>query len=166
MFLKKVISGGQNGVDVAGLKAAKDMGIPTGGSIPNGFKTLDGPKPEYAVLYDLTEHSSSSYPPRTYQNARDADGTIRIAHDFNSSGEICTLKAINQYKKPYFDVIVKNTQSFTTPEEMSPKKAADWIKSNNIKILNVAGNSEKTSPGIEFFAHKYLVSLFKELANS
>ena len=166
MFLKKVISGGQSGSDVAALKAAKDIGIPTGGFIPKGFKTLDGPRTEYAMLYNLTEHYSSSYVPRTYQNVRDADGTIRIAHNFNSSGEICTLKAINQYKKPYFDIIVKNTQSFTTPEEMSPKKAADWIKNNNIKILNVAGNSEKTSPGIEFFAHKYLVSLFKELANS
>ena len=32
MMLKKVISGGQTGVDKAGLDAAKELGIATGGA--------------------------------------------------------------------------------------------------------------------------------------
>ncbi len=42
------ISGGQSGADFGGLLAAKRCGIPTGGKIPKGFLTENGPKPELA----------------------------------------------------------------------------------------------------------------------
>ena len=49
----KIISGAQTGADLAGLDAAKALGIPTGGSMPNGFKDLEGKKPEYASKYGI-----------------------------------------------------------------------------------------------------------------
>jgi hypothetical protein len=96
--LRKIISGAQNGADIAGLEVAKRFGYETGGSIPFGYKTLDGPKPEYKNLYGIVVHSSSSYVPRTRQNVKDSDGTIRLAYNFQSRGEICTLRAIKDLK--------------------------------------------------------------------
>jgi hypothetical protein len=107
-MIEKIISGGQTGADIGGILAAVDKGIATGGCMPNGWKTQDGPKPEYAALYGMKEHASSYYPPRTFENARDSDATIRIACDLNSSGEKCTLKAIKQYNKIHFDVWVRD----------------------------------------------------------
>lgn len=151
-MLKKIISGGQSGADIAGLETAKRFGFETGGTMPFGFKTLDGSKPEYKQLYGVVAHSSSSYVPRTKKNVKDSDGTLRLAYDFESSGEKLTLRSILDYKKPYFDV------DFNIDYDVN--KAYDWLLSNNIKVLNIAGNSEKTAPGIYEKSCMFLESLF------
>jgi hypothetical protein len=152
----KVISGAQTGADVAGLFVAKKMGFETGGLMPKGFITLNGPRPEYAEMFGVREHTSSNYAPRTYANVASADGTIRLAFDFSTTGEVCTFKAITQYKKPYIDVDLKSPRSV--------EEVIKWISDNNIKVLNVAGNSEKTHPGTQLAAGKYLKELFELLA--
>lgn len=154
-MIKKVISGGQTGADIAGLIAATNLGIPTGGKIPKGYRTLDGPHPEYKRVYGLTEHPSWAYPPRTESNVRDSDGTMRFATDWDSKGEKLTRKFIDKYKRPFFDVDPNN------PPEI--EDARHWIDSFNIQILNVAGNSEQTSRGIQKFVVEYLTQVLKGL---
>ena len=63
-MLTKIISGGQTGVDAAALRAAKAVGIPTGGTAPKGWLTEDGPAP-WLAEYGLVESDSPFYPPRT-----------------------------------------------------------------------------------------------------
>lgn len=155
-MISLVISGGQKGADLGGLAAAKRCGIATGGTIPKGFLTEDGPTPELAKL-GLVEHSSPTYPPRTYSNAKNSDGTIRFASNFNSPGEKCTLKAINYYKKPYIDVDIKNPR----PVE----EVVEWILANNIQTLNVAGNRESTNRGTFDFVVKYLTEVLTQVNN-
>lgn len=157
--MKKVISGGQCGADIAALIAAKKFGIETGGWAPNGFITQYGKKPEYADLYNLKEHPSPKYPPRTYANAKESDGTIRFAGDFNSSGEKCTLKAINQYNKPYLDVDLLSMKSY----EDEVEKIIEWINKHRIEVLNIAGNSEKTFQGTAAETQEILELLFAKL---
>lgn len=140
--IEKIISGGQTGADVGGLIAAKLIGLKTGGWMPQGFRTLEGDKPEFKQIYDMKEHELVYYPPRTFQNVQESDGTVRFATNFNSSGEICTLTAIRQFDKPYFDV------DLNKDVEQQILDFRSWLKSCSIKTLNVAGNSEKTSPGI------------------
>lgn len=156
-MISKVISGGQTGADVAGVRAAKACGIETGGWMTLGFKTLAGPRPEYAEEFGMKEHSSPAYPSRTYANARDSDGTMRFAVDWSSYGEICTQNAIDYYDKPQFDVDVANIESTSIDD------AIRWIINNQIKVLNVAGNSESTHKGMEKFVEKYLTDVFKRL---
>ena len=78
-MLHKVISGGQTGSDQAGLIAAARFGIATGGWMPRGFETADGPNPRLAERFGLREHTGG-YVERTSTNVRDSDGTIRIAN--------------------------------------------------------------------------------------
>jgi hypothetical protein len=152
----KVISGGQNGADQAGLRAAKACGLPTGGWIPKGCRTLDGPRPDLLDEYGMTEHASEKYPPRTEANVKDSDGTIRFAKTFSSPGEKCTLKAIKWYNRPHFDV------NISKPPD--PEEVLSWLKKYDIKVLNVAGNSEQTAPGIGDFVFDYLSGVFKKWA--
>ena len=42
-MLKKIISGGQTGADREALETARDLGIETGGFVPKGWLTEDGP---------------------------------------------------------------------------------------------------------------------------
>jgi hypothetical protein len=152
--IEKVISGGQTGADQAGLRAAKGCGIPTGGWLPHGCITLEGPRPDLLALYDMKEHSASGYPPRTEANVKDSDGTIRFAKTFKSAGEKCTLRAIKWFNRHYFDVDIANLP----PVE----RVREWLAENNIKVLNVAGNSEDTAPGIGDIVCQYLTRVFDD----
>jgi hypothetical protein len=140
IMLLKIISGAQNGVDQAALAVAKMEGFETGGTMPYGFRTLDGPRRDLAEEYNLSEHSRPDYPPRTYQNVRDSDATLRIYNNPNSLGEICTLRAIHHYNKAYFDIDLRSPPAVDD--------VVDWLRNKGVHTLNVAGNSEKTCPGI------------------
>lgn len=149
-MLAKVISGGQTGADLGALIAAKELGIKTGGWMPKGFINHTGKHPEYAELYGLKEHPTSKrYQPRTALNVKESDGTIRIAANFNSAGEILTMNMIDQYKKPHLDVN-------PLVDDVPPSDVANWIKRNGIKVLNVAGNSERSCLGIGEFVTAFL----------
>lgn len=152
-MINKVISGGQTGADIAGLKAAKLAGIETGGHAPKGYRTQTGSNYELRDEFGLKEHKSWKYQPRTEENVKNSDGTIRIASNFNSAGEKCTLKFINNYFKPKLDLNINDLPD--------PSEVLNWIKRNKIHILNIAGNSEKTSPGIEKKAMWFLFKVFK-----
>ena len=102
MRLWQCFSGFQTGVDQAAVFTAKEFGLRTGGCMPKGFITLEGDRPEFAQLYGAVEHKSRGYPPRTFDNVKNTDATVRIAQNFLTAGEKCTLRAIEQYNKPFF----------------------------------------------------------------
>jgi len=151
--LVKVISGGQIGADIAGIRAAKVFGLETGGWMPKRFMAKDGFHPEYAEEYGILEHLSAAYPPRTRLNVQHSDGTLRFAYNFNSAGERCTMYAINQYSKPYMDIDLKVKRSMQPLAE----EVADWIIVNEIATLNVAGNADKQ---IEKWIERFLTRVF------
>jgi hypothetical protein len=155
-MIEKVISGGQIGADEAGVRTAKAFGIPTGGTMPKNFLTLDGPKPEFKELYGMEEHSSPSYPPRTKLNVKNSDGTIRFAFDFNTAGERRTKKEIDAAHKPYFDVYLSSPKS----DKHRLSKCIVWLEKHDIKVLNVAGNANEETDKMTTI---YLTKLFTKL---
>jgi hypothetical protein len=76
LAIERVIGGGQTGADQAGWRAAHAAGIATGGSMPRGFLTEQGPRPEFAEMFGAVELDSPDYPPRTRANVCDSDGTL------------------------------------------------------------------------------------------
>ena len=162
MMLIKILSGAQTGSDLAGLIAAKEFGLETGGWMPHNFTNEQGRHPEFVELYNVQEHQSHNFKPRTWANVRDSDGTIRFATDFKSSGEVCTRDAIRYHKKPHLDVRLE--PAFLVKDyEKWQKRVADWIVKNKIKVLNVAGNRESTSPGLSTRVQKLLKGVFEIL---
>jgi len=153
MLIEKVISGGQCGADQAGLAAAKFHNIPTGGLAPYKYMTTEGENPGLKPLYGLKE-SSGSYKDRTWSNVFASDATIRLAVDFNSPGEKCTMNAIINYGRPFFDV----------PLQQAPKyidATVNWILKNDFKIINIAGNSQgKLGYDIFSLSYSFLFYLF------
>lgn len=158
MTLTLVISGMQTGADRAGVFAAKASGIPTSGLMPLGFKAQDGNHPEYAELYGIYQDKSPDYPPRTEFNVKSSDATLRLATDWESAGELCTLKFLLKHNKPWMNVI--NCMEL---DHTPVKDVVDWIVNNQIKILNIAGNSERTAPGLQTWATNYLKAVFFDL---
>ena len=151
--LSKVISGGQQGADQAGLFAAWLLNIPTGGWAPKGWLTSTGA--DKTLLHDIfgLEECSGGYKERTYWNVRDSDATIRFALDFSSPGEKCTLKAIVKYNKFYLDVDLYKPLSVT--------EIRNWILEHKINILNIAGNRQRNSgPDIYGLTFSILYQVF------
>lgn len=163
IVLETIVSGGQTGADFGALKAGKRLGLETGGWAPKGWMTQDGPAP-WLVDYGLEEHPQEGYPPRTFSNVKDSDGTVRFAKNFLSPGEMCTLKAIKRYEKPYFDFHWWNFQRGNWGFHFHAKTDfLAWLDENQIKTLNVAGNSEKTAKGIGKAVEEFLVDALAEI---
>lgn len=162
MTLEKIISGGQTGVDQGALVAAKQFGLKTGGWMPKGFKTLEGPRPDLAKEFGLKETSSENYPLRTSINVTRSGATLRIAKDFQSPGEMSTMKFIKREGRPHMDVMLVGYEGSLMPH-VTPLEVAQWLKYGKIHNLNVAGNSEKTCKGIYNFTVDFMTDVFQEL---
>lgn len=147
MSLTKIISGCQTGADRAGLVAAKDMGYLTGGTVTKGNRTDEGPRPDLITLYGLTESPYHGYPPRTVANVREADGTVLFGN-MGSPGCGLTLDSCIKYGKVY---IVNPT----------PQALKAWIVRRGITVLNVAGNRERTNPGIYTRTYNTLIEALR-----
>lgn len=153
-IVDKVISGGQTGADKAGLVAAYNLGIKTGGTAPQGWRIClpdgsDGTDPELGEKYGLVQHKSREYPPRTKQNVIDSDGTVWIGYNKSPGGKL-TAKTCYEKGKP----LILNP----TPEQLRR-----WILENNIKVLNVAGNRESSdNPDISYRTYRTIYDALKE----
>lgn len=134
----KVISGGQTGVDRAALDRALHWELETGGWMPKNWLAQDGLHPEFQRLYGMQESSSVGYATRTKLNIFHSDATVRYATNWDSAGERLTLQSIRKFQKPRFDIY----------NEDDVVKCVEWIKLHSFKVINFAGNSENTSPGI------------------
>jgi hypothetical protein len=163
--LIRVISGGQNGVDLAALLAAHAVGLATGGWMPRVWRTLDGPRPSYAARFGLREHPSPAYPPRTHQNVAAADATLRLAVDFDSAGERCTRQGVVKHRKPSLDVPFGPAYGQLVPEA-TVETTVFWLLHRKVETLNVAGNSERTAPGIGAAACVYLTRVFRTVVDA
>lgn len=165
MIIGKVISGGQTGADMAGLRAARTLSIPTGGLAPRGYLTELGPRPDLLKKYKLKEHPSSKYPPRTVANIGMADITLIFAGSIASidAGSHLTISFCFKLKKPVFAIYLEDANN-----EESMKEVVSWVKARykgKPLTINIAGNRESKSPGIERWAKTFLIELFLALEN-
>src|SRR5688572_23479040 len=93
-------------------------------------------------MITFLQHSSTQYPPRTYENAS-ADATIAFAFNFNTPGEILTKDSVKAQSKLYVPV----NAAIDGNEKLIAIKAesiANTIRDCNISILNIAGNQLAT----------------------
>jgi hypothetical protein len=154
MMLRKVISGGQTGVDRAGLDAAMEAGIPVGGSCPRGRLAEDGTIPE---IYHLEELESPEPLCRTEQNVIDSDGTLILNKGEMTQGTRLTLDFTIRHCKP--SLIVQLDE-----DPIDPAHVTRWIRGQYISTLNIAGPRESKSPeGIYKDAYSYLEKVFNTL---
>lgn len=151
-MIRKILSGGQTGVDRAALDLAIQLNIPHGGWCPKGRQAEDGP---ILPHYQLQETPSEQYEERTQWNVRDSDGTLVLVSEMpikTGNGTLFTIQAAQQAKKPY--LILELLQ------KPSMERCRDWIQDNHIHVLNIAGPRESQSPGIYQLAFHFLENFF------
>jgi hypothetical protein len=146
---KRIVSGGQTGVDRAALDIALALGIPHGGWCPSGRKAEDGRLPE---RYLLEETPSSDYAPRTRWNVRDSDGTLVLTRGEAIGGTALTIKTAEEQRKPLL--------TYDLGTGPGPETIRTWLSREGIAMLNVAGPRESESPGVYDLAKSLLESVF------
>lgn len=150
-MITHLISGGQTGADQGALHAAASRGIRTGGWVPKGWKTDEGPAP-WLADFGCQEHGSAQYAPRTIANVRWADATIWFG-DPSSPGGCLTLDTVRDEHQPYRIFPFPATVLYPDVATMIRDFLAEYPE---IERLNVAGNRESSNPGIRFFVEVVL----------
>ena len=149
-MLKKMISGGQTGVDRAALDVAIRLGIAHGGWVPKGRLAEDGPLP---AVYKLREMPTDTYAARTEKNVQEADGTLIISRGTPAGGTDYTRKMALKYGKQLLHIDLATG--------LQPPAAgaliASWIEMQRIEILNVAGPRASGDPTIYDEATRILI---------
>ena len=148
MEIKKIVSGGQAGVDRAALDAAIDSGIPVGGWCPKGRRAEDG---RIDLSYPLKETPSESYIQRTEWNVRDSDATLIIYRSKMSGGTLATWELARKYERPCI------------PFDLKAEMPTEVQFPDTVTVLNVAGPRESQNPGIYKAAYELLVGFFSRL---
>ncbi len=151
-MVKKIVSGGQTGVDRAALDAAIYLNMSHGGWCPKGRLAELGET--IPLKYSLKETNSSDYSERTKLNIQDSDGTLIFVPTIPiqvSDGTLLTIQEVKIHKKPYLIIDLS--------EKIDIGSIAEFIKVNKIETLNIAGPRESQKPGI----YKKCFQLFSEL---
>jgi hypothetical protein len=139
-MIKKIISGGQTGVDRAALDAAIKLSIAHGGWIPQGRLTESGPLPPE---YQLKETRSPGYAERTEKNVLDADGTLIISRGPLTGGSEYTREMAVKHQRPWLHIDLAHQAAFQAATLIN-----NWILNKKIEILNVAGPRASKDPKI------------------
>lgn len=148
--VKKVISGGQTGVDRAALEAASVLGLAVGGWCPAGRRAEDGVIPD---CFPLRETPASSYAERTEWNVRDSSATLLLHRGRLAGGTALTAQLARQYGRPLL------CRDLTRPGD--PAEVVRWLCLNKVATLNCAGPRESQMPGIQAQARDLLLRLFR-----
>lgn len=149
-MLKKIVSGGQTGVDRAALDVGRILGLAVGGWCPQGRRAEDGVIPE---RYLLSETPESDYETRTRRNVEDSDGTLILNRGALEGGTALTADLAREIGKPCLIVALE--------EGMEIARFEKWLSESDIEILNIAGPRESKRPGVYEEARRCLETLLR-----
>jgi len=156
MSLKKIISGGQTGADIAGIDAAIVSGLSYGGWLPKGRKTEYGP---LDLRYtNMTEMPVGGYQEMTEQNVKDSDGTVIFTHGKYTGVSALTSNYAIKHDKPVLHLDLDVVGELTAIESL-----IEWIYKHNIATLNVAGSRESKDEHIYDDVHSIIKSILNTL---
>ncbi|MEJ8567280.1 YpsA SLOG family protein [Elongatibacter sediminis] len=130
MTLRRIVSGGQTGVDRGALDAALAAGAGCGGWCPAGRKAEDGDIP---ARYPLAE-MGGGYAARTERNVVDSDATWILAPGPLHGGTGLTARLCTRHGRP---CLVSDANRLTP--EAAAREAAAFVREHRIAVLNVAG---------------------------
>lgn len=147
-MIRKIISGGQTGVDRAALDFFIKLNIPCAGWCPRDRMAEDGPIPK---KYPLKETKQSLPIFRTKKNIEIADGTLILFKDQLDEG---TLQTKLYAEARGFPLFIHDLSKDFWQEDFS-----QWMLTYKIAVLNIAGPRESNSPGI----YKHTVIFLEKL---
>ena len=141
-------------MDRAALDVALKHGIDAGGWCPTGRLDEFGRIPD---RYPVKELESGGFTERTLQNVKDSDGTVIVYPGKLSGGTEQTVHFCVEQQRPHELIDSSNVST-----EKAAQLIADFVRTNKIDVLNVAGpRQSEWAKGYD-----YTMSIFEAFVNS
>jgi hypothetical protein len=129
--LRRIVSGGQTGVDRAALDAALALGVDCGGWCPAGRLAEDGRIPD---RYPLSETGNADYAERTRRNVEDSDATLIVTDGQPAGGTALTVRCCEDLGRPWLMI-----DATTETLDEALRRLGDFVETAGVATLNVAG---------------------------
>ena len=154
MNVRRIVSGGQTGVDRAALDVARELGLEHGGHCPRGRRAEDGRIPS---RYELQETASAGYAERTGRNVEAADATLVLHRGPLLGGTALTVRRARGAGRPVRTVDLGSLAG-------EPGETRLWLERESVRTLNVAGPRASQAPGLADEARAFLRGLLASQA--
>lgn len=130
-MIRKIISSGQTGAELAALDIAGKLGIPAGGWIPRGRRNEDGRLPE---RYALQETVSLGYQEALRKNVTESDGTLVISRGVSTAMIARAVKMALKQEKQFLHVDLSQYALFEAASLTS-----SWLFQQQISTVYITG---------------------------
>jgi hypothetical protein len=156
--LRRIVSGGQTGVDRGALDAALGADFSCGGWVPGDRMAEDG---VISDRYPLTPLPHGNYRQRTRLNVVESDGTAILYDGHLNGGTRLTHDLCGLVERP---CVLISAREMPDPI-VAAKTVLKFIDDNRIETLNVAGPRASRWSGGYCFARAVVGRVMRELAS-
>lgn len=130
-MLKKIVSGGQPGVEIAALDAAIQLNIPHTGWAYKGRKTEAGVLPEQ---YNVKGIDKPSYFERLEKNIADSEGVVILTFGQFLIGQKGVRDIAEKRKKPCLHLELRDC-----PTNQAISTIRKWMENHKIEVVYFTG---------------------------
>lgn len=130
-MIRKIISSGRTGVELAGLDVAVKLGIDHGGWTSRGMRNDDGPLP---VHYNLEVILPLGFKAAMEKNIDISDGTLLITRGQKSVETRYAVETALRFQKQFLHVDLSQHSDFE-----SASLTSSWVALQNISIVFITG---------------------------
>lgn len=151
-MIRKIISCGQTGVELAALDIALKLGIAHGGWTSRGRRNEEGALP---VQYDLRETVSLGFQEAQEKNVAESDGTLVISKGIKSSGPTRAVQMALKHQRQFLHVDLRQYALFEAASLTN-----SWMSQKMIQEVYVTGPMISEDPQIYEQTRKLLETAF------
>jgi hypothetical protein len=139
-MIRKLISSGQTGVELAALDVAIKLGIDHGGWVARGKRNAQGPLSD---VYNLNEVAALGFKSAMEQNVMSADGTLLVTRGKKSVRTQYAVEMSLKHQRQLLHVDLSQNSSFEAASLIT-----SWSSLQQIKMAFVTGPQADTDPNI------------------
>lgn len=132
-MIRKIVSSGRTGVELAGLDIVLKLGIDLGGWSPRGMRNDDGPIPDH---YHLETVLPLGFKPAMEKNIKNSDGTLLITRGQKSIETRYAVETALRFQKQFLHIDLSQHSDFE-----SASLTSSWVALQHIHVLFITGPS-------------------------
>ena len=151
-MIRKIVSAGQTGVELAALDIAIKLGIAHGGWTSRGRHNEDGRLPE---MYRLEETSILGFQEALRKNVSESDGTLVISRGKSTPHTKEVVRTTLELERQLLHIDLSQHPLFEAASLVS-----SWMAQKHIKIVHVTGLLSSEDPAIYDQTRKILETAF------
>ena len=150
--MRKIISGGQTGVELAALDVAIRLGIAHGGWAPRGLRNEEGPIPD---TYDIGEVTALGFQRAMETNIIQSDGTLLVTRGVKNPETRFAVETTLKHHHQLLHIDLSQHSGFEAASLVS-----SWLNMQQIQVVFVTGPAHSQDSGVYSQVKKILETAF------